>query len=42
MQYSKGDKMFDFLEGFQDRMEFAAIVDSIVNRKNTNTEIEGW
>jgi hypothetical protein len=34
--------MFDFLEGFQDRMEFAAIVDSIVNRKNTNTEIESW
>lgn len=34
--------MFDFLEGFQDRMEFAAIVDSIVNRKNTNLEIEGW
>ena len=34
--------MFDFLEGFQDRMEFAAIVDSIVNRKNTNIEIEGW
>lgn len=42
MQFNKGDKMFDFLEGFQDRMEFAAIVDSIVNRKNTNTEIEGW
>jgi len=34
--------MFDFLEGFQDRMEFAAIVDSIVNRKNTNLEIESW
>ena len=34
--------MFDFLEGFQDRMEFAAIVDSIVNRKNTNIEIESW
>ena len=34
--------MFGFLEGFQDRMEFAAIVDSIVNRKNTNIEIESW
>lgn len=38
----KGEKMFEFLEGFQDRMEFAAIVDSIVNRKNTNLEIESW
>ncbi|MDU7030686.1 MAG: hypothetical protein E6357_23785 [Clostridiales bacterium] len=34
--------MFDFLEGFEKRMGFAAVVDSIVNRKNTNMEIEGW
>jgi len=34
--------MFDFLEGFEKRMGFAAVVDSIVNRKNTNIEIESW
>lgn len=33
--------MYDFLERFQNRMEFCAIIDSIVNRKNKNTGIEG-
>lgn len=33
--------MYDFLERFQNRMEFCAIIDSIVNRKNKNTAIEG-
>ncbi|MEA4901571.1 hypothetical protein [Desulfitobacterium sp.] len=32
--------MFDFLERFEKRMEFAAVVDSIVNRINKNSEIE--
>lgn len=32
--------MFDFLERFEKRMEFAAVVDSIVNRLNKNSEIE--
>lgn len=32
--------MYDFLERFQNRMEFCAIIDSIVNRKNKNTAIE--
>lgn len=32
--------MYDFLERFQNRMEFCAIIDSIVNRKNKNTGIE--
>lgn len=32
--------MFDFLERFEKRMEFAAAVDSIVNRINKNSEIE--
>lgn len=32
--------MFEFLEGFSKRMEFAAVVDSIVNRTNRNQEIE--
>ncbi len=32
--------MLDFLEGFSRRMEFAAVVDSIVNRTNKNSEIE--
>lgn len=34
--------MFDFLEGFEKRMEFVAVVESIVKRKNTNLEIESW
>ncbi len=33
---------YPYLEAFDKRMEFAAVVDSIVNRKNSNTEIEGW
>lgn len=32
--------MYDFLERFQNRMEFCAIIDSIVNRKNKNIAIE--
>lgn len=32
--------MQEYLEGFEKRMEFVAIVDSIVNRKNKNTDIE--
>ena len=32
--------MLDFLERFEKRMEFAAAVDSIVNRTNKNSEIE--
>lgn len=32
--------MHDFLERFQNRMEFCAIIGSIVNRKNKSTEIE--
>lgn len=32
--------MYDFLERFQNRMEFCAIIDSIVNRKNKNISIE--
>ncbi|WMJ89757.1 hypothetical protein [Anaerocolumna sp. MB42-C2] len=34
--------MFDYLEGFEKRMEFVAVVESIVNRKNKNQEIESW
>lgn len=34
--------MFEYLEGFEKRMGFAAVVDSIVNRKNRNSEIEDW
>lgn len=34
--------MLEFLEGFEKRMGFAAVVDSIVNRKNKNSEIEDW
>jgi len=34
--------MFDYLEGFEKRMQFVAVTESIVNRKNTNMEIEGW
>lgn len=34
--------MFDYLEGFEKRMEFVAVVESVVNRKNKNQEIEGW
>lgn len=33
--------MYDFLERFQNRMKFCAIIGSIVNRKNKNTRIEG-
>lgn len=32
--------MFYFLERFQNRMEFSAVIDSIVNRRNKNSEIE--
>jgi phage host-nuclease inhibitor protein Gam len=32
--------MYEFLTGFYERMEFIAVVDSIVNRKNKNNEIE--
>ena len=32
--------MLEILDGFNKRMEFVAIVDSITNRKNTNMEIE--
>ena len=32
--------MFDFLDRFAKRMEFAAVVDSVVNRLNKNSEIE--
>jgi hypothetical protein len=34
--------MFEFLEGFEKRMEFVAVVESIVDRKNTSKEIEDW
>lgn len=34
--------MKDYLERFQNRMEFSAVIDSIVNRRNKNTEIESW
>lgn len=34
--------MHNFLEGFEKRMEIVAIVESIVNRKNKNMEIERW
>lgn len=34
--------MFDYLESFEKRMEFVGVVDSIVNRKNKNQEIESW
>jgi len=34
--------MFDYLEAFEKRMEFVAVVESIVNRKNKNQEIESW
>lgn len=34
--------MLEFLEGFEKRMGFAAVVDSIVKRKNRNSEIEDW
>lgn len=34
--------MLEYLEGFEKRMGFAAVVDSIVNRKNRNNEIEDW
>lgn len=34
--------MLEFLEGFEKRMGFTAVVDSIVNRKNRNSEIEDW
>jgi len=34
--------MFDYLEGFEKRMQYVAVTESIVNRKNTNNEIEGW
>lgn len=34
--------MKDYLERFQNRMEFVAVIDSIVNRRNKNTEIESW
>lgn len=34
--------MFEFLEGFEKRMEFVAVVESIVNRKYRNMEIENW
>ncbi|WP_262174176.1 hypothetical protein [Saccharococcus sp. Marseille-Q5394] len=32
----------DFLEGFSERMKLVGIVDSIVNRKRKNLEIEKW
>lgn len=32
--------MLEFLDGFGKRMEFFAIADSIVNRKNTSDKIE--
>ena len=31
--------MLEILDGFNKRMEFVAIVDSITNRKNTNMEM---
>lgn len=31
--------MYDFLERFQNRMEFCAIIGSIVNRKNKTPEL---
>lgn len=34
--------MLEFLEGFEKRMGFAAVVDSILRRKNRNSEIEDW
>lgn len=34
--------MFDYLEGFEKRMGFVAVVESIVNRKNRKQEIENW
>lgn len=34
--------MFEFLEAFEKRMGFVAVVDSVVNRKNKNSEIEDW
>lgn len=34
--------MLDFLEGFEKRMQVVAVAASIVGRKNTNIEIEGW
>lgn len=32
--------MFDFLEAFEKRMQIVAVVDSIVNRRNRNMELE--
>ncbi len=32
--------MHEYLEKFQDRMQFIAVIHSIVNRKNTNLELE--
>ena len=32
--------MFDFLDGFEKRMEIVGVVESIVNRKNKNLEME--
>jgi hypothetical protein len=32
--------MLEFLEGFEKRMQIVAIVESIVNRRNRNMEIE--
>jgi len=33
--------MFDFLDGFEKRMEWMGIANSIINRKGKNTELEG-